>query len=361
MRVDQYLPDFAPHDAIGNHVFQARQVLRSAGFESDIWADVIHPPMADHARPYRQAPPPGGGVALYHASTYSDMAPWLEQRASAGQRLLGYYHNITPAEYFCRWEPAAAAGCARARQELTLLAPYTELAMAASDYSQGELVAAGYARTLTSPLLVDLDAYHAPPAPRALERLRRQREGGGARWLFVGRLAPNKCQHDVIGAFAAYRRAVDPRARLVLAGSVTSPRYLRALQKLVAELDLGASVDLPGSVPFAELLAHFAVADVFVCCSEHEGFCVPVIEAMELGVPVVAYAAAAVPETLGGAGVLLDDKDPLTVAGAVHALLSCADRRESVVAAGRQRAASFSLANTSSQFLGHIQAHLAGP
>lgn len=360
MRIDQFLPDFAPHDAIGNHVLQLRRVLRDAGYESDIWADIIHPPVARQARHYREHPPvrPGAGdLALYHASTYSDMAGWLAARAGAGDRLVVYYHNITPAEYFARWEPVAAEGCGRARRELASLAPSTELAMAASAYNQAELLDTGYRSTVVSPLLVDLDEYHAAPDSRAVAR---HRARGGTRWLFVGRLAPNKCQHDVIGAFAAYRRAFDPAARLVLAGAPASARYLRALERLVADLELGDSVELPGGVPFGELVAQFASADVFVCCSEHEGFCVPLIEAMELGVPVVAYAAAAIPETVGDAGVLLEDKDPLTVAVAVGSLLSDRERRESLVRAGRARAGSFSLPLTSKQFLGHLDAHLRG-
>jgi glycosyltransferase involved in cell wall biosynthesis len=358
LRIDQYLPDFAPHDAIGNHVLQAQRVLRRAGIESDIWADVIHAPLAGTARPYTEAPPAGDAAALYHLSTHSDMAAWLHQRAGAGQRLLAYYHNITPAEYFARWEPAAARSCVAARDEMRLLAGDTELALAASGYNRGELEEAGYPKAVTSPLLLDLEAYHAPPAAAAVDRIRRKRDGGGARWLFVGRLAPNKCQHDVIAAFAAYRKAFDPRATLVLPGGVTSPRYLNAMHAMIRDLDLGGSVELPGGLAFGDLLAEFATADVFVSCSEHEGFCVPVIEAMELGVPVVAYGAAAVPETVNGAGVVLDDKDPLVVAVAVASLLADDGRRRSLIEAGRRRAADFSLARTSKQFLDHIASHL---
>ncbi len=361
MRIDQYLPDFAPHDAIGNHVLQAQKLLRGAGIDCHIWADVIHAPLAGVARPYREAPAATAAApALYHASTHSDMAAWLRQRAQEGQRLLGYYHNITPAEFFQRWEPAAADSCRLARQELAALASCTELALAASEYNRRELADVGYRQTAVSPLLVDLEAYHQPPPRGVLDRLRRQRDGQGARWLFVGRLAPNKCQHDVIAAFAAYRRAFDERARLVLVGGITSPRYLSALRAMIVELELGDSVEIPGGLAFGDLLAHFAVADVFVCCSEHEGFCVPVIEAMELGVPVVAYAAAAVPETVMDAGVLLDDKDPLTVAIAVASVVGDDRRKAALVEAGRRRAADFSLDKTAARFVERVAAQVAG-
>jgi glycosyltransferase involved in cell wall biosynthesis len=358
LRVDQYLPDLAPHDAIGNHVVQAQKLLRGAGFESEIWASFIHPPMAGRARPYTEAPDPDAAVALYHASTHSDMAGWLHHRAGAGQRLLSYYHNITPSQYFARWDPAAATACDLARRELALLGPVTELALAASSYNEEELAGAGYTKTATSPLLLDLEAYHAPPRARLLERLLLERHGEGARWLFVGRLAANKCQHDVVAAFAVYRRMFDRRARLVLAGGITSPRYLSALRVMVRELDLGESVQFAGSLQFEDLLAHFAVADVFVCCSEHEGFCVPIIEAMELEVPVVAFRAAAIPETVADAGIVLDDKDPLAVATAVADLMADDRQRAELRAAGRRRASDFTLERTSKQFLDHIVSHL---
>ena len=172
-------------------------------------------------------------------------------------------------------------------------------------------------------------------------------------------VAPNKCQHDVVAAFAAYRRVFEPRARLTLIGGTTSARYLRAIQHMIGQLDLGDSVEILDNVDFRDLLAHFATADAFVCLSEHEGFCVPVLEAMELSVPVVAFAAAALPETVAGAGVLLEDKDPLAVACAVDAVLSDRAARDALVAAGRTRAGAFSLAASTETLITTITEWLA--
>ena len=360
MRVDQYVTGFAPHDAIGNHALQVRRVLRQAGYRSDIWAEVIHPPLDYEARPYRDdTAGPDGRVLLYQCSTNSALAPWLAARADQGERLLSYYHNITPARYFERWHRPTARAMDQARRELAMLAPKVELALAISVFNETELLATGYANTALCPLLVDLDEYHQPPNPKVLDRLRRRRERSGAQWLFVGRFAPNKCQHDVIGAFAAYRHLVDPAARLTLVGKASQPRYRWALERLAHQLQLGDSVELLGDLPAPDLLAHWAVADVFVCLSEHEGFCVPLLEAMELGVPVVAFSAAAVPGTLGPAGILLEDKDPLIVARAVEEACRPGRRRQDLVAAGRARAASFSLRLTSARLLEVLGAHLA--
>jgi glycosyltransferase involved in cell wall biosynthesis len=360
VRVDQYLPGFAPFDAIGSHTLTARRVLREAGYESEIWAEHILPPLQTEARPYHEDTHRAGEgrVLLFHTSTSSPMSAWVKARAESGELVLGDYHNITPGQYFERWEPAIAAVMHAARKELAMLAPYMAMSFADSAYNEAELVELGYKNTMVCPILIDLEDFHRAPDPATLERLQRRRERTGASWLFVGRVAPNKCQHDVIAAFAAYRRVFDPNARLTLVGGGTSPHYLRALQLLVAELDLEGSVELLSGVSDAQLLAHWAVADVFVCMSEHEGFCVPVVQAMELGVPVVAYNAAAVPETLAGSGLLVDDKDPLVVATAVDQAVRHGPTRDRMVEAGKQRAADFDLSKTSKILLAGIEANL---
>lgn len=345
MRVDQFVPSFVRHDAISSHVLQIKRALAGAGHESRIFYEHVDRRVAGEGDPFERCDPgpDPDRVVLYHASTDSSMAGWLGAAAQRGQAVALYYHNITPSRFFARWEPRAARSMAIARAQLADLAASSALALAASAYNEAELSALGYRHTAVSPLLVDLADYHRPPAQSTLARLR---SGSGPRWLFVGRIAPNKCQHDVIAAFAVYRRLYAPGARLSLVGAVTSPRYLRALRSMVSELGIEGGVDFVDSAPFADLLAHFAAADVFVCMSEHEGFCVPVIEAMELGVPVVAYRAAALPETLAGAGILVEGKDSLEVAGSVNDLLSDSAGRERLVEAGRRRAADFALPRT---------------
>lgn len=361
MRIDQYLPGFAPHDAIGNHTLQVRRVLREAGYESDIWAEFILGDLTREASPYLHDThrPAEGRVLLYHSSTSSPMAAWLRERARSGDPVIGHYHNITPASFFAPWEPHIADAMRSARSELAMLAPHTAFSFADSAYNETELVELGYPATQVCPILIDLEEYHRPPSRLVLENLQRRKARGGAQWLFVGRVAPNKCQHDVVAAFAVYRRVFDPLARLTLVGGATSPNYLHAVERMIAELELGSSVEILGGLTDEELLAYWAAADVFVCLSEHEGFNVPSVEAMELGVPVVAYAAAVLPETLGGAGLLLASKDPLEVAEAVDRACRPGPTRERMIKAGKLRAAEFSLEKTSKQFLAGIEAYLA--
>ena len=353
MRIDQVLPDFAAHDAIGNHVLQIRRSLRGAGYASDIFAQRIDPRLKAEARPYREWA--GGDALIFHQSTDApEMADWLMAKDRAGTPLVFDYHNITPARYFARWDPAIAASLRRARDQLLALAPHADLSLADSAFNAGELTDAGYRRPTVSPLLVDLDAMRGDPDRKARARLERRRRAGGADWLFVGRIAPNKCQHDVLAAFAVYRRLFDPAARLALIGAPSSFRYLRALERLADELGAAEAVEFGYDVPFSELLARYRTADVLVCLSEHEGYCAPLLEAMELKVPVVAFAAAAVPDTVGDAAIVLDDKDPLTVACRVAELLGDGTRRTELVAAGRRRAAELSLAANSARFLKNL-------
>ena len=339
-RVEQFVPSLARHDAIGNHVLQLQALLRARGYGTEIFYEHLDPRLSGQARPYLEADPrpDPDRLILYHASTHTEMNDWLVAAARAGQGIVVDYHNMTPAEYFAAWEPLASRSMQDGRRQLAELAPHLAGAVADSGYNAADLATFAAPPAVVCPILLDLDEYHQPPDPDVAAGL-----AAHPLWLFVGRVAPNKCQHDVIAAFAAYRRLYAPQSRLAIVGGVTSPRYQRALERLADDLEITDAVDFTGSLPFPALLAYFARADVFVCLSEHEGFCVPVIEAMELGLPVVAYSAAAVTETVADAGVLLEDKDPLLVATAVDRVLADASLTASVAEKGRVRAASFSL------------------
>jgi glycosyltransferase involved in cell wall biosynthesis len=357
----QFLPVFAAGDAIGNHVLRIQATLREAGYDSEIFADDIHPPVRHLARHYRDFVPPAGGAPtwlLYHLSTGSPMADWL---AEAPVPVAVDHHNITPAEYFGRWMPEAGAVARTARAELRRLASHSRFALADSTYNAEELTAEGYRDVSVVPILIDFSDYDAPADARALARLERLAEGGGTRWLGVGRFVPNKGQHDLIAAFAAYRRLFDRQARLSLVGDWTLRPYVRELERMVVELELDGAVEFPGVLTFPELLAEYRAAGVHVSLSEHEGFCVPVLEAMHLGVPVVALASTAVPETVGDGGLLLGSKDPVIVAVAVHRVLTDTSLREGLVAAGRGRVGHFSLDNNRRRLLETIAARLSAP
>ena len=338
IEVHQFIPSFVARDAQGAHVVQVQRVLRGMGIESDIYSGDVDPATSVEARPYRsfarERHSPQTWI-LYQLSTGSAMAHWVLQRP---EPKIVNYHNITPRHLLSRWSPAVGDEVTHGRDQLARLARVTELAIAVSGFNEKELVDAGYRSTAVVPLFVDLGG---PERAAAASGERMPARGRGARWLFVGRLIPNKCQHHLIAALAAYRTLYDPGADLVLVGKSTFDSYTRVLHAYASELGLDGAVHFEGSVSPAALAAHYRAADVVVCLSDHEGFCAPLLEAMIHEVPIVAFAAAAVPETVGEAGLLLEAKSPSTVAAAVHRVLTDAPLRRHLVARGRRRAADF--------------------
>ena len=355
----QLLPSYARRDAIGSHALRLQALLHRAGYASEVfakWRDdapgPCQPLSALRTRPGERT------VLLYHLSTGSDVAALVAER---GEPLVVDYHNITPHDVFGRWEPTIGPELAQGRQQLGELAGRATLAVADSAYNASECKEVGYRQAEVAPILLDVDGLVAEVDEVARQRLGDERAArGGKDWLFVGRLAPHKAQHDVIKAFAAYRRAYDPNARLTFVGGPSSHSYLKALEGYVGTLGLNGAVRIRGSISAGELAAHYATADVFTCLSDHEGFCVPLLESMAHGVPVVAFAAAAVPETLGGAGLLLPRKDPATVAAACHRVATDRALAARLTAAGRARLARFSLANTEAAMLDALRPVLEG-
>ncbi len=325
-RVHQLLAALAYGDAISNEALAIQRHLRRAGFQSDVFAERVHPRMATRARPLWQYAEVSSAetVCVFHFSIGSAAARLIYH---APDRLVSIYHNITPAEWFVGFHPHLAGLCYHGRRELATFAPRTELALGDSEYNRRELEAAGYARTGVLPIVLDLDSYRRRAAPVA----RRLYDDGRTNVLFVGRIIPNKRIDDLIRVFALYQRLFDRRSRLLLIGDTSGhEKYYDRLQELVRARG-AEEVVFTGQVDDDDLRAAYASADLFLCLSEHEGFCVPLLEAMAFGVPVVAYDAGAVRETLRGGGVLLRDKEPAVVAGLVHRLIADAPLRARVL------------------------------
>lgn len=341
--VHQFVPSFTARDAIGAHVVQVQRALRERGHRSDIF----------DAASYRRFKPEGDRtVLLYHLSVGSEIAELMLERP---EPLVVNYHNITPSSFFRRWDRQRAHAADQGRRQLARLAARADLAIADSAFNERELVEVGYDRTCVVPILVDLRAFDREPDAAALQRLRSAKTGGGADLLFVGRVTASKAQHDVLRAFAWYRAVHDPRARLHLVGWTSPGPYIGTLRQAVAELDLEAAVDFPGSVTPEELIAYYRTADVFVSLSDHEGFAVPLLEVMHHRVPIVAFAAGAVPETVGAAGLVLDEKRPALVAEAIHAVMTDGGLRADLVAAGQARLADFELGRTGARFVEAVE------
>jgi glycosyltransferase involved in cell wall biosynthesis len=331
VRVHQLLAALSYGDAIGNEALAIQRQLRAAGHESDIFAELVHPRVAHLARPlweYREVSSPET-VCIFHFSIGSAAGRLIHH---APDRLVVVYHNITPAHFFLGFHPHLAGLCHHGRRELAAFAPRSELALGDSEFNRKELAEAGFARSAVLPIVLDLPLYERPPSPI----VRRMYDDGRTNILFVGRVIPNKRIDDLVRSFAFFQRWVEPQSRLLLVGDHRGfERYLGRLQELVRALRADEVV-FTGQVDDDELYAYYRLADVFLCLSEHEGFGVPLQEAMLFGLPGVAYDAGAVRETLRGGGLLLLEKPPELVAEVLGRLTHGGDLRRTVLAAQKR-------------------------
>jgi L-malate glycosyltransferase len=358
VRIDQVIPSLASRDAIGGHVVHLRDLLRTRGYQSDIYYGNATPDRLDFGFPVSRLNDRSstGRVLLYQLSIGSGVADVFRGRS---ERKFVNYHNITPADLLEAWVPAVGEEVRWGRAQLRDLAPITEFAIADSVFNERELQTAGYRSTTTVPLLIDLDGFAGLPDPAVAAHMADQRAGGGADLLFVGKVSPHKGQHDLVKALAAYRRLYDPKARLHLIGGAISDDYRVALERFAKELDLVDAVKIAGSVTHEELIAYYASSDAFVCLSNHEGFCVPLLEAMYHRLPIVAYANTAVPETVQGAGLILPNKEPARVAAAIDRVVRDPQLRSHLAQAATERVGTFALPRVRDGFASALEAACA--
>jgi L-malate glycosyltransferase len=357
VRVDQVIPSLASRDAIGVHSMALTAALREAGIESEIYYGNCTPDVAGAGRPVTALGRPGRDRYLLYQSSIG--SPVFDILAARPEPKLVNYHNITPAELLAPWEPAVAFEAALGRAQLERLAPQCGLAVADSGFNAQELADAGYRETAVVPLLIDMTHAGAPPDRAVAERLAAEKAAGGVDLLFVGKISPHKAPHDLVKMLSVFRRLYDDKARLRLVGSPLGTTYGPALEAFLHDLGLFEAVTVTGSVDAATLEAYYRAADVFVCASEHEGFCVPIVEAMGHGVPVVAYGTSAVPETVGEAGIVLPTKDPVRFAAAVGRVVSDGDLRGRLRASASERVAELGVERSTARFVELVRTAVA--
>ena len=349
--VHQFVPALLPRDATGDHTLALRDTFRQAGWTSDIYVEAAHDELLGEATYFERYPEHAqpGDILLYQLSTASPVADFLLGRT---ETLVLDYHNITPAGFYMDWEEHTAEKVALARRQMAELAPRATLGIADSAFNAAELRAYGCPATEVVPILTDIDAWGSRSLADPAELARRKEaHGPGTVLLFVGRLSPNKNQHLLVETLWLYRRWYDPEARLALVGPAITGAYAEAVMTYAEELGLAGAVDHGEHLTPAQLAAWYSDADVYVCLSDHEGFCIPLLEAMHFDLPIVALAAGAVPETLGQAGILIDSKRPSVAAAAVHQVRADPRLAEFLASAGRRRLDAFGGAATRARFL----------
>lgn len=339
MIVNQWVPAAHRGDAIGDSARAVRQMLREAGHQSEIFALTIDEGLRDDVRPFSDPASRTGDVTILHFALPSPMTAAFP--SLSGVRIL-QYHNITPASFFAPYDPQLFRLAALGRQELKSLVGDVDLALGDSEFNRQELEEMGFGPTGVFPIAVDTARITQAARVPALENILGD---GLINILFVGRIVPNKRIEDHIRLAEQYKRYIDSHYRFIFVGRYDGlPRYYNAVRAMILQYRMLPDRFLfPGAVSDEELAAYYRWADVYVSLSEHEGFCVPLVEAMAADVPVLAYAAGAVPETLGGAGLLFAPKDLEFAAELVGSLVYDRDVRTEIIRGQRRRRADFAL------------------
>jgi len=328
-------------DAIGNDAIALKGAISDMGFQTDIYAENIDKRLpngtAQKIEKLRRVN--RDDIILYHKSTGTDLTFKI---GDYDCRRVMIYHNITPPEFFRPYSPTAAALTEYGYEGVEYLRDKVEYVMADSAYNKSELVKMGYKCPIdVRPILIRFKDYEQTPD----ENIMRIFGDGRQNLIFVGRIAPNKKQENVIRAFFCYKKLV-PDARLILVGSYLGmENYYERLVRYASALGLGNDVIFTGHIKFSEILAYYRTASAFVCMSEHEGFCVPLAEAMFFRVPIIAYDTSAISDTLGGSGVLLDSNDPVFAAQVIHRVMTDEKLRSAVIEGQTKRLAAFSYEN----------------
>jgi len=304
LNVHQILSGAGPYDAVTTQALAFRDLFRAWGWGGRDVAAEIDPRIGDRIAPLRALGAGDGDVLLVHYSAY---APKLRGVLDMPQRKLLISHNITPARWFWDHDPQAAVVCALGRKQLPEFAAAADVAAGVSLYNARE-----FGSETVIPILFD-------PAGLGRPRPRDSQPPGPPTILFVGRLAPHKRQDAVIRAFELYRRRHAPDARLVLVGAPINRAYDAAMRALADELSPGR-VTIESGLTREQLADRWRSAHAFLCLSEHEGFCIPLLEAFAFGVPVIARAIGGVPEVTGDAALLLEDEDGESVVAELLAL-----------------------------------------
>lgn len=348
-QIHQFVAVLDRSDAVGNHALAIRDLLRQKGYQSEIFAWHAGEDMQRRCRDYLEYHgwSASRNIIIYH---FGASSPVTELFLKLPDRKVIIYHNITPAEFFKGVNTEVYYIMKNGRRELERLSGKVDLAIADSEYNREELTRLGFENTVTVPLLIDFSRYDAAPESSIMTKY----GDGSANIIFVGRVGPNKKQEDVIRAFSIYKKYIHGESRLFIVGpSRQVPEYNVLLNRLVDSLGV-EGVHITGEASQAELNAYYSIADVFLSMSEHEGFCIPLIECMYFRVPVLAYESSAVAGTLNGSGVLFTRKDLGRVAEMIDMIVKDKDMKERIVDAQKKRLEFFRRERVEEQFLNSL-------
>lgn len=351
-RVIQLVSSLNFGDAVGNEVVAFKRTLQEYGYTTEIYANHIHKKIAPGtAKLYSDMPKlTEHDLVIYHFASECNISEDLKKFPC---KVILRYHNVTPPDFFRGYDGNAERATTNGLEQVRKMRPYIDFCLPVSKFNMEDLRAMGYDCPMeVLPILIRFDDYAQEPDQSVIDKYSAD---GRTNVLFVGRMAPNKKVEDVVSAFAAYQEKYDKTARLFLVGSFQEEdKYYQKLRKHIRKLGV-RDVIFPGHIAFPAILSYYRVADVFLCMSEHEGFCVPLVEAMYFDVPVVAYNKCAVPDTLGRGGVVVSEKNYDQIAQIVHNIVTDEDVKERMIGRQNTRLKDFDLAKLKVQFVKLIE------
>lgn len=350
MEVHQFATSLTYGDAISDEMLEIQKVLREKGYNSEIFIRFYDPKMAGFIRDYREyrefSSPEN--VVIFH---FSISSPVSKMFFRVPDKKIMIYHNITPFEHYLDSHRILTRECYKGRLEIKLFVDKVDLALGDSEFNRRELEDVGYHQTGVFPLLLDFTKFDREGDP-VTEKIF---ANGKTTILFVGRIIPNKKYEDIIKVFYFYKKYFNRSSQLVLVGDYRGlERYLAGLLDLLKRLEL-TDVHFTGHVEFKELVSFYRFSQLYLSLSEHEGFGVPLLEAFYMRVPVVAYAAGAVEETLNGGGILLRHKDFFKTAALIDTIMKDGNLKERIIGSQVKALDKYKKENISRILLHHLE------
>lgn len=335
------LPTFEPRDAVGNDAFGMYRLLMHAGYPVKIFAESVHRDYSSFTQP--AASPANGlfrdrdAVMIYHHATDWPLGEKI-LKETQNKRVIKY-HNVTPPEFFSGYAENYYHSCQSGVAATERLARVDNTWIwGDSQFNAGEFIAQGVSPSrcrVVAPLHQVEQLLEAPLDPVTAGKYR----DIPVRILFVGAFRPNKGHTRAVDVFAAYRRLTHKNARLLFVGSKVDALngYVQEVHHHAELMGVYERVDFAHGVNAAQLRAYYSTSSVFLCVSEHEGFCVPLIESMAFRLPIVAQAKTAIGETGGECGIFFDFFEPAHYARAIDELVENPMLTQDLAERGRQR------------------------
>lgn len=350
-RIIQLVSSLNFGDAVGNDAFAIKHMLEGAGYATAIFTFAVHPKIKEENVYNIDLLPEltEDDIIIYHYASEDGFQKLIEETAA---KVVLRYHNVTPPEFFHGYDEKAETITRKGLAQIKSMRDAIDYGMVDSEQNKKDLEQMGYECPISVvSILIPFKDYEQQPDLDVVNGY----SDGNTNIVFVGRIVPNKKFEDVIACFAAYKKKYDPAARLFLVGNYQeTDAYYQHLQEYIKECGV-ENVIFPGHIAFRTILAYYKIADLFLCMSEHEGFCVPLVEAMFFETPIVAYASTAIPGTLGGSGVLVETKEPETVAETMNHMMQDAEYRSEILKKQDARLKDFAYESIRGQILDEIE------